>query len=157
MGLNLNILKQTPRIDGNKPFIVYRDLHLDVQPKYTNNNELLIDNKSLEVTDIVSDINENAIKNSLYNIFSTMPGQKILSPEFGLNFTQYLFSNLSDNNALLIKQKIIKHVGMYEPRVKIQYVSVVPVYEQNQYNISIAYNNKQNFNFLVTESGITIQ
>lgn len=153
MSINLNILGYNKALDENTR-IVYRDLHLDIKQKYTNNDQF---HKLEEITDIVSDTNENAIKNSLYNIFSTSPGEKILNPEFGLNFEQWLFTNMSDNAALVITQTIYKQIQRWEPRVTINDVNVVPNYEQNEYNISINYNNNNTFNIKLTEAGLLAQ
>ena len=152
MSINLNILNYKKPLNETT-HVVYRDLHLDIKQKYTNNNQF---HKKEEITDIVSDTNENAIKNSLFNIFSTTPGQKILNPEFGLNFEQWLFTNMSDNAALVITQTIYSQIQRWEPRITLNDVSVIPNYEQNEYNITIYYNNNQTFNINLTEAGITV-
>ena len=59
MSLNLNIL-QTQIPNTNQHNIVYRDLHLDIAKLYTNNDEL---HKLNEITDIVTDVDNNAICN----------------------------------------------------------------------------------------------
>lgn len=153
MSLNLNILKHNPRLETDTR-VMFRDLHLDIKQKYTNNNQF---HKNEEITDIVSDINENAIKNSLYNIFSTSPGQKILNPEFGLNFEQWLFTNMSENAVLVIKQTIYSQIQRWEPRVTLNDVTVIPNYEQNEYHISINYNNNHTFNINLNETGAIAQ
>lgn len=150
MSLNLNILKSQAN-STKYTNIVYRDLHLDIEKLYTNNDEL---HKINEITDIVTDVNSKAIKNSIYNILSTMPGQKILNPEFGLNLTQWLFTNLSKTNASLIKFKITEQINRYEPRVTLTKVEVVPNYEEHQYDITIQFNNNETFNLNLTETGI---
>lgn len=151
MSLNLNILKSQAN-STKYTDIVYRDLHLDIEKLYTNNDEL---HKLNEITDIVTDVNSKAIKNSIYNILSTMPGQKILNPEFGLNLTQWLFTNLSETNASLIKFNITRQINKYEPRVTLMDVTVIPNYEEHQYNIVIQFNNNETFNLNLSETGIT--
>lgn len=151
MSLNLNILKSQAN-STKYTDIVYRDLHLDIEKLYTNNDEL---HKLNEITDIVTDVNSKAIKNSIYNILSTMPGQKILNPEFGLNLTQWLFTNLSETNASLIKFNITRQINKYEPRVTLMDVTVTPNYEEHQYNIVIQFNNNETFNLNLSETGIT--
>lgn len=150
MSLILNILKSQAN-STKYTNIVYRDLHLDIEKLYTNNDEL---HKINEITDIVTDVNSKAIKNSIYNILSTMPGQKILNPEFGLNLTQWLFTNLSETNASLIKFKITEQINKYEPRVTLTKVEVIPNYEEHQYDIAIHFNNNEVFNLNLTETGI---
>lgn len=150
MSLNLNILKSQPTLKS-QPQIVFRDLHLDIHFEYTNNNQI---HKKNEIMDIVGDVNDNAIKNSLFNIFSTSPGQKILNPEFGLVFNQWLFTNMSENGALVIKQTIYEQIQKYEPRVILDEVLVVPNYEQNEYHITIRYNRNREYIMNLTEAGI---
>ena len=46
---------------------LYQDLHLDLELNYTRNLQL---HKAPEITDIVSDYDLDAVKNSLFNLFS---------------------------------------------------------------------------------------
>ena len=86
--IKLNSLIDSPA-KSNKGY-KYNDLHLDFTPvyysppygAYTQNNELL---RNQEIVDIVADYDLGAIRNSLVNLFTTIPGQKILNPLFGLN------------------------------------------------------------------------
>mgnify|MGYP003331434693 CR=1 FL=1 len=66
----------------------YKDLELDLSVEYTKSNPL---NSYKEQKDISGDFDVNAIKNSIFNIFTTIPGQKILNPIFGLNLLYFLF------------------------------------------------------------------
>ena len=63
---------------------LYRDIVLDLKIDYTKNTQL---EKRREIKDLQISENLGAIKNSLFNLFTTMPGQKILNPLFGLNLT----------------------------------------------------------------------
>ena len=84
-----------------------------------------------------------------------MPGQKILNPEFGLNLTQWLSTNLAETNASLIKFNITRQINKYEPRVTLTNVTVTPNYDEQQYNIVIQFNNNETFNLNLNETGIT--
>lgn len=151
MSLNLNILQYNNSVDSTLN-IVYKDIHLDIEKKYTRNSELY---KTNEVTDIVADVNTNAIKNSIYNILSTSPGQKILNPEFGLNFEQWLFTNISNNNINIIRQKIISQIQQYEPRAQLQEVDIEPDYDAHEYHITLKINDLP-INFNLSETGLTL-
>ncbi|CAB5226356.1 baseplate wedge subunit [uncultured Caudovirales phage] len=121
---------------------LYRDLHLDFTPvygkspygAYTQNNELL---KEQEIVDIVADYDLGAIRNSLYNIFTTIPGQKILNPYFGLNLMQYVFEVCDEDIANLIGNQIVSGITTYEPRVTLNKVKVTAEPENQQYTINI--------------------
>lgn len=152
MALNLNILEKRANTIDKPQNIKYVDLHLDIQPKYTKNLQAL---KLSEISDIVCDVNAEAIKNSIYNILATMPGQKVLNPEFGLNFDQWLFASISETNCEFIRQKIYNQLSLYEPRIVIDNINVVPDYEQQQYIISLSYNHNQFYTLNLTETGLT--
>ena len=120
---NLSLPSQQP---------LYRDLLLDLKVDFTKNKQLL---KKQEIKDIQVSENLGAIKNSLFNLFTTMPGQKILNPLFGLNLTQYLFTSISTTQARIIGESILTGVRRFESRVKIRNINVEPNYDENQYNI----------------------
>jgi len=82
---------------------LYKDLFLDLTPSVYYNRQL---NKEVILKDVQGSYDEQAIKNSITNIFLTSPGQKILSPEFGLDLRRYLFEQVNDFNAFQIQDDI---------------------------------------------------
>ena len=82
--INIDVLS---RRRPNKP--IYTDLTLDLKTNYTLDPKLEAKDtiKDLEVSNDIA-----AIKNSLFNLFTTIPGQKILNPVYGLNILQFLSS-----------------------------------------------------------------
>jgi len=122
----------------------YNDLHLDFTPVYNNtafggytqNNELL---RVQEIIDILADYDLGAIKNSLTNLFLTIPGQKILNPYFGLNLMQYVFEACDEDTANLIGNQIVSGITTFEPRVNLNKVRVVADPENHQYDIIISF------------------
>lgn len=106
----------------NKDWI-YTDIHLDIRKDTFNR-------------DIKLDYDINAIKNSIFNIFNTVPGERYLIPLFGCNLMQYLFQPVSDVIAKLIGQTILKAITDWEPRVKIQNISVIGSPDEHEYVIS---------------------
>jgi phage baseplate assembly protein W len=118
----------------NTDGFTYKDLHLDLKYSYTRNNELL---KRPEVKDIVGDFDYGAIKNSIFNIFTTLPGQKILNPAFGLNLMQYLFRPCDTITATLIGQEIQAGLTKWEPRIKIQKIDIVAYTDLQTFGITL--------------------
>ena len=122
----------------------YSDLHLDFVPiyniapfgSYTQNNELLRDK---EIVDIVTDYDLGAIRNSLFNLFTTIPGQKILNPYFGLNLMQYVFESCDEDTANMIGNQIVSGVTTFEPRITLTKVRVLADPSNLQYNINISF------------------
>jgi phage baseplate assembly protein W len=112
----------------------YRDLEVDLEIEYTKGNYL----KNIkEQKDIVADYDINAIKNSIFNIFTTIPGQKILNPTFGLNLLYFLFTGISDSNARLLGESILKGINKFEPRVTVEKINVITDVENQQYTIEL--------------------
>lgn len=112
----------------------FKDIEFDLKPNFTQNTQFL---KIREIKDLRVSQDIAAIKNSLFNLFTTQPGQKILNPVYGLNLTQYLFTALSPTNARIIGQAILEGINTHEPRVEVLNINVEADYENNQYNISL--------------------
>lgn len=111
---------------------LYRDLRLDLKVNYTKNSELL---KRRERRDIQVEEDFGAVKNSLFNLFTTIPGQKILNPVYGLNLAQYLFVPISVTQAQIIGESILTGIRRYETRVTVLNINVETDFDNNQYNI----------------------
>lgn len=126
-------LPQTRAAD--KPY-KYTDLHLDLQEQYLLNDNF---NQRPEINDIKVDHDIDAIKNSIKNIFYTSPGEKILNPEFGLDLRQFLFEPITSKNADLIRRIIFGEIERFEPRIVVRYVDVAPVFDRDEYNISLTF------------------
>jgi phage baseplate assembly protein W len=140
--IKLNSLIQKPT-KSNTGY-TYNDLHLDFTPvfytppygAYTQNNELL---HPQEIIDVVADYDLGAIANSIRNIFSTIPGQKILNPLFGLNLVQYVFEACTEEMAGVIGNEIVSGITTFEPRISLTNVNVIAQPDQQQYNITISF------------------
>ena len=93
---------EVSNLDGNslKQGYLYKDLFLDLDTSVYYNKQF---NKSTILKDAQGLYDENAVLNSITNIFLTAPGEKILSPEFGLDLRRYLFEPISDFSAFSIK------------------------------------------------------
>jgi phage baseplate assembly protein W len=93
-----------------------------------------------EISDLKLDNDLQAIYNSLYNLFTTTPGEKILNPDYGMDFRQYLFSQATIEVAENIRDEIYRQVRTYEPRVKLTDVGITIMEDVNEFDISIYYN-----------------
>ena len=112
----------------------YIDLELDLKINYSRNSSL---NNINEQKDIRADYDINAIKNSIFNIFTTIPGQKILNPIFGLNLYFYLFNGISYNNGKMLGETILKGLTRYEPRVTVDNINITTDIENQQYTVDM--------------------
>ena len=131
--ITLNQYKKKPNSLSSKPY-TYVDLTLDMAPRLLN---LELTRTIQNYRDIQVSYDDFAIKNSLINIFNTIPGQRFLIPLFGCNLIAYLFRPVSENVANSIGNEILRAVEMWEPRVVIDKVTVVGYPDRNEYDITI--------------------
>lgn len=123
------------KLNGNSRYS-YVDLHLDLNTSYNLNNFLY---QKDEVNDIGLDYDVDAIRNSLYNLFTTTPGEKILTPDYGLDIRQYLFVPATVEIGESIRDEIHRQVRIYEPRIKINNIHITIMEDVNEFDISIYY------------------
>lgn len=75
-----------------------------------------------------------AVRNSVHNIFSWIPGQRILNPEFGNKIREYLYEGMTNFNAEQVIAEIRKAIELWEPRVEIDDITRSDTVEQNEEN-----------------------
>jgi len=101
----------------------YSDLHLDFA------NPI--------VQDLTADYDAAAIKNSIYALFNTLPGQSLLNPTYGLNLAQYLFEPVSSVIGNRIGNAILTGLTTYEPRVTVQNINIQMNPDEQTYYIEL--------------------
>jgi phage baseplate assembly protein W len=127
------VIKDLNRLP-DKRINTYTDIEIDLKVDYTKTSPL---NNFKEQKDIVADYDVNAIKNSIFNIFTTIPGQKLLNPIFGLNLLQFLFTGITPSNAKLLGDTILQGIIKFEPRVVVDKINVIQDVENQQYLIGL--------------------
>jgi len=115
--------------------VVWKDFDIEMNKK--NNGDVL------EMTD------EDAVGNSLNNIFRTMRGSRRMLPPFAINIYNYLFEPLDEITALEIGNELFTAITNWDSRIEILDLLIVPNYDNNSYDISIQYKVK---NFLNIQS-----
>lgn len=129
--INIKTLAQPARTGST---FTYTDMKLDLELDYTQNNEFA---KRKEIKDLRIDYDYSAIKNSIFNLFTTVPGQKILNPLFGLNLPRYLFFPVNESVAYSIGNEVLAGITNFEPRVAIQKINVQADEVNQQYIIGL--------------------
>ena len=130
-----NFPRNSPSVVVKKQITVYTDLKLDLTPT----NSVGLGLNVAKANDIVVNTDYDAIRNSIRNIFTTKPGQKLLTPNFGSSLEKYLFEPVTDTMARIIGNEILNQIETFEPRVEVLNVEVAPQPELNQYSIQVAY------------------
>lgn len=75
-----------------------------------------------------------AIKNSLHNIFTWIPGERILNPEFGCNLRRLLYNGITEFNKEQIAAEVRQSISKWEPRVKIEKIVDVGTVDDTENN-----------------------
>jgi phage baseplate assembly protein W len=90
--------------------------------------------------DIITVKNETAIARSVRNLILTVPGERFFNQELGSRINNLLFENMDQITASLIRDEIQNTIRLYEPRVSVSQVEVIPDYDIGEYNVVIRYN-----------------
>ena len=131
MPINLNILE--PSRNQTKS-VIYRDLSLNMQTGIVKGSAA---ESPENLKDLKTSTNFQAIKNSLINLITTFPGQKILNPEFGMNFGDLLFLPVSKARGISIGETITNSIAGFEPRININLVEVIADITKQEYELNI--------------------
>lgn len=67
---------------------------------------------------------EADIASSLEVLLTTIPGERMLLPEFGCNLEELIFENLDTTTRTLLEDKIESAILYYEPRIELEKVSL---------------------------------
>ena len=62
---------------------------------------------------------EEDIEESIRIILGTIPGERVMRPEFGCGIYEYIFSTINISNLALIEEEVKKALTLYEPRIEI--------------------------------------
>lgn len=136
MAIKLNSIRTSDTVqDTLEQGFLYKDISFDLSLQNTLGRELF---RSNDNSDLRSIYDSNAILTSLKNILTTSPGEKLLNPEFGLDLRDYLFEPVTENRAFFIGQDILLGLAAQEPRVTIDEITVIPIPEDNAYEITLS-------------------
>ena len=135
MPIQIQSLKKISENYREKTY-VFKDIHLDFATNAQYNTKL--DNQ-IKRNDIRLSYDLEAIKNSIRNLFHTMPGQRFLFPVYGLDLHIFLFEQITDENARSLGEAIVSGLERFERRVIVQNCIVKPNSDQNEYEIDVIY------------------
>ena len=142
--LNLDFIKKVnPHITVDDPAptttpgddYTFKDIKLDLAIGRTLGNYPA--DKSPNTTDI-SDIRDiQAIRQSIVNILTTTPGQKLLNPYLRLDLRKFVFDPITEQTGDLIARAILNGLGAQEPRIKIVEMLIYGDVDQHVYEITV--------------------
>ena len=82
--------------------------------------------------------NKNAIRQSIHNILTFSPRERVLYPEFGNRLKDFVFDRITDGVMSNIKSAI-EEMLKDEPRVKCEKIEITPNIDANELSVSVYY------------------
>lgn len=92
--------------------------------------------------DIITMTNELAVLESVKNIVSTEPRERVMRPTFGCALSRFLFEPIDAITSSIIKKTIYEAIYQHESRVENVVVDIIENPDQNSYVINITFNMK---------------
>ena len=65
---------------------------------------------------------KEAVRQNFKNLVLTAPGERVMSPEFGVGIRNFLFANFGSQTQNLIETKINEQVNLFMPVVQVKQV-----------------------------------
>jgi phage baseplate assembly protein W len=81
-------------------------------------------------------VNIDSVKQAIFNLLNTVPGERIFEPELGVEIENLLFE-LGDPVFLTYAESILNELLRQEPRITRDNVSVDFVYDQNTAKLNL--------------------
>jgi len=88
------------------------------------------------------DLNYEAVENSIRNILLTPVGSVPAMPTFGSKITSLIFSGFNSNTIDVFRAEVKSSIELWEKRISIRMIDVVPRIEYHIIEIKVFYNIK---------------
>lgn len=79
------------------------------------------------------------VRQSIWLILETEPGERIMRPNFGCGLRRYLMKPNNSATRALIQKDVTRSLSLWEPRIKLQEVTVSPGEDPSMILIRISY------------------
>lgn len=114
---------------------IFKDIHIDLTEDISPSGDSLYSKST--AYDIKADYDEGAVMNSIRNIFTTKPGEKLLNPAFGADLSQWVFEPADEFSARELGEAIVESIERFEPRVKVDHIHVNANASRNEFIIKL--------------------
>lgn len=136
LNINLSYKQIKQNVEGVSTY-TYRDLGTSniklIYKKQGNKEKVYLEDKNSYSKD------NFAIKQSLRNLFSFVPGQSILDPEYGNTLYKYIYQRIDDITESEIIRELKKIILIYQPRIELTEIQIKPNDQSLSYSIIIKY------------------
>ena len=113
---------------------LYKDIKFDLNTSRFLSPELYGDASAKDLDEIQDG---QCVLNSVKNILTTTPGQKLLNPTLGLDFRSYLFEPINSTTSYFLGYYIYNNLGIQEPRITLNKLEITENPDQAEYIINI--------------------
>lgn len=79
------------------------------------------------------------VRQSIWLILETEPGERLMRPQFGCGLRRYLMKPNNSATRALIQNDVIRALSLWEPRIKLQEVTVAPGQDPSMILIRLHY------------------
>lgn len=86
---------------------------------------------------------DRLIKNDILQLLLTVPGERVMRPDYGVNLRNFVFEQMVDRDLSQLKQEVIRAITEFEPRVDVEQVTINRLDEQNKIEIRVVVNLKK--------------
>ena len=88
---------------------------------------------------------KDTFKQNLKMLVLTMPGERIMEPDFGIGLYGFLFDGINDQTFARISQKVQEQVARYLPAIDLEEIVFItsdedPLLGFNEVRVSVKYN-----------------
>ena len=90
-------------------------------------------------TDLSRVVNENAVRESIFNLVMTDRGERLFQPNIGCDIRGSLFENIDPSSILILKENIKSTIKTYEPRCNLRDVEVTANVDTNDIQVKIVF------------------
>lgn len=90
-------------------------------------------------SDIRDMVNEDAIQNSLSNIFETLQGTRRMLPDFAVSIYSLLFEPIDETIASTIGNFLLYAFTIWESRIVVDNVHITIDEDNNRYEVDVTY------------------
>lgn len=83
---------------------------------------------------------DRLIKNDILQLLLTVPGERVMRPDYGVNLRNFVFEQLVDRDLSQLRQEIIRGITEFEPRVNVEQVVLRRQDDSNQLEVRVVVN-----------------
>lgn len=84
-----------------------------------------------------------SVRQSIYLIVMTVPGERVMRPDFGCRIHELIFDPLNEQTAITAKRHVEEAIRRWEPRINVEDLDVsLGYHDRGELLISIQYRHK---------------